>query len=79
MSKLPYVERPAGYTIGLTGECAYLWALFLANEADMSDDVVAYDKWKALAEQLTPAPGKPVPSIVHCSDLETELETYGVC
>jgi len=45
MSKVPYIERSYGDS-GLTGECAYLWALFLANEADMADDTFEYSKWK---------------------------------
>lgn len=75
MNKVPYVER--GYDdSGLTGECAYLWALFLANEADMEDDYIAYDKWKSTAEQLAPADGKPIPAVVHYADLEDAIARY---
>jgi hypothetical protein len=75
MSKVPYVERDyvGG---GLKGECAYLWALFLANEADMSGDVVAYDRYKALVDELAPKPGKAVPSSVHFAALEEAIEKY---
>ena len=65
MSKVPYIERSYGDS-GLTGECAYLWALFLANEADMEDDTFGYSKWKSLAEQLTPSEGKPMPATSLC-------------
>ena len=79
MSKVPYVERPMlwqGEGIGLTGECAYLWALFLANEADMSDDTFEYDKWKTMVDDLAPKSGKPPPAAVYCTDLEKALEQY---
>ena len=75
MSKIPYVER-AYCGMGLTGECAYVWACFLANEAGWSDDPVAYDKWKAMAETLQPKEGKPMPAAVHYSDLEDEISKY---
>jgi len=75
MSKVPFIERPYLGT-GLTGECAYLWALFLANEADMEDDYVAYDKFKAMAEQLTPQDGKPIPACVHYPALEEAIAKY---
>lgn len=75
MNKTPYVER-CTISGGLKGECAYLWCLFLANEADMRDDVVAFDKWKAMSEQLAPGIGKPVPSSVHIVDLEQEIEKW---
>ena len=75
MSKIPYVER-CKVSTGLKGECAYLWTLFLANEADMRDDYVAYDKWKAMSETLQPKPGRAVPSSVHIQDLENEIRKY---
>jgi len=75
MGKVPYVERDyiGG---GLKGECAYLWALFLANEADMSGDVVKYDRYKTIADDLAPKPGKPTPSSVHYVALEEAIEKY---
>jgi len=77
VSKVPYIERPY-LGVGLTGECAYLWACFLANEADMEDDYTAYDKFKAMAEQLAPKDGKPVPASVHYPALEEAIgECYG--
>ena len=75
MSKVPYIQRSYGGT-GLTGECAYLWALFLANEADMADDQVKYDKFKAMAETLTPKEGVAVPASVHYPALEEEISKY---
>jgi hypothetical protein len=79
MSKIPYVERPPGYTTGLTGECAYAWAVFLMNEADMNEDYLEYDTWKAAVESLKPAEGKPVAAIIHYAKLEEALEKYGFC
>lgn len=78
MSKVPYIERPFDWDTGLTGECAYLWALFLANEADMSDDYISYDKFKAIAEQLAPKEGRAIPTAVHIQKLEEAIENYGV-
>jgi len=75
MSKLPYIERPYSGT-GLTGECAFLWAVFLMNEADMEDDPISYDKWKACAETLQPKQGKPVPASVHYPALEQAIAKY---
>ena len=75
MSKVPYIERSYGDS-GLTGECAYLWALFLANEADMEDDTFGYSKWKSTAEQLAPADGKPMPAVVHYAELEDAIARY---
>lgn len=75
MSKVPYIERAYGGT-GLTGECAYFWALFLANEADMDGDPVKYDKFKAIAETLTPKAGVAVPASVHYPALEEEISKY---
>ena len=75
MSKVPYIERAYG-GMGLTGECAYLWAVFLANEADMADDIVNYDKFKAMAETLAPKAGVAVPASVHYPALEEEIIKY---
>jgi hypothetical protein len=73
--KLPPVER--GYDGGgLTGPCAYMWALFLRNEADMASDIVLFDKWTVLCEQLAPRQGVPQPSSVHCADLEDAIKQY---
>ena len=75
MGKLPPVERGSlGY--GLNGESAYVWALFLKNEADMEDDQIAYSKWTAVEEQLRPAPGKPMPASVHIATLEDAIKRY---
>jgi hypothetical protein len=77
MSKLPHVERPHEYTgVGLTGECAYLWAVFLANEADMADDPIAYDTYKTMVDQLKPKAGKPTPAAVYFADLEDAIARY---
>ena len=79
MSKVPHVERPLlwqGEGIGLTGECAYLWALFLSNEADMEDDTFAYAKWKTMVDELAPKQGKPIPVAVYYNDLEEAINQY---
>ena len=79
MSKVPHVERPLlwqGEGIGLTGECAYLWALFLSNEADMEDDTFAYAKWKTMVNELAPKQGKPIPVAVYYNDLEEAINQY---
>ena len=79
MSKVPYVERPTLWEnsdTGLTGECAYLWALFLANEADMEDDTFGYAKWKTMADELAPKNGKPRPAVVYYTDLEEAIVRY---
>lgn len=77
MNKVPYVERAYG-GVGLTGECAYLWALFLRNEADMEDDNISYSKWQAVVETLEPKTGKAVPASVHFADLEEAISKYNV-
>lgn len=79
MSKLPPVIRPYDSEIGLTGESAYLWALFLMNEADMNDDGLGYSTWKTLVDMLKPAKGKPITAAVYINDIEEALKTYGVC
>ena len=76
MAKVPYIERPFDWDTGLTGECAYLWALFLANEADMADDYISYDTFKGIAEQLAPKDGKAIPTAVHIQKLEEAIESY---
>ena len=75
MSKIPPVIR-SPMSGGLTGECAYLWAVFLANEADMRDDYIEYDTYKTIADQLTPKQGMPMPSSVHYPGLEEAIERY---
>lgn len=77
MSKIPYVERPPGYATGLTGECAYVWAVFLMNEADINEEYLEYDTWKATVESLQPAKGKAVPAVVHYAKLEEAICKYG--
>lgn len=75
MSKKPYIER-CPVSGGLTGECAYEWAVFLAEEADMADDIVSFDCFMAIAEQLKPKAGIPIAASVHYQDLEKALEVY---
>lgn len=76
MNKLPLVIRPYNSNIGLTGESAYEWACFIADEADIEGDFIRYDKFKAIAEQLAPMPGKPTPCSVVYQSLETAIKEY---
>jgi len=76
MGKAPLIVRPYDSDVGLTGESAYQWTLFLANEADLRDDYIAYDKWKSMAEGLAPKEGKPVPAAVHYPALEDAINQY---
>ena len=71
----PFIERDRMST-GLTGECAYVWCVWLANEADINGDYIAYDRWKHLADALKPKQGTPVPSSVHIADLEEEINKF---
>ena len=75
MNKKPYIERPYGDS-GLTGECAYLWALFLANEAEIDGHITNFDKFTAIAETLKPQAGKATPAAVHYSALEDAIKRY---
>jgi len=73
--KLPPVERES-FMGGLTGDSAYKWALFLAEEADMIGDVFGYSRFKSIAESLEPKPGKPRVSGFYCKDLEEAIEAW---
>ena len=70
--KVPSVQRDtiAG---GLTGESAYQWACFLADEADMINDTFGYSRFKSIADTLTSEP-KPVSFI--CKDLEEAIKAW---
>lgn len=70
--KLPSVQRDkiAG---GLTGESAYQWALFLADEADMIGDTFGYSRFKSIAETLT---SEPKPVSFRCKDLEEAIKAW---
>lgn len=71
--KIPSVQRNA-IAGGLTGESAYQWALFLAeNYLFDSNDPLLYDRFRSIAESLKPAPNKPVVASFHCKDLEKEI------
>jgi len=70
--KVPSVQRDtiAG---GLTGESAYQWACFLADEADMINDTFGYSRFKYIAETLT---SEPKPVSFHCKDLEEAIKAW---
>lgn len=73
--KLPSVQRD-GFTGGLTGESAYQWALFLADEADMINDTFGYSRFKSIAESLEPKEGKPTVAGFYCQDLEEAIKAW---
>jgi len=73
--KIPSVERES-FTGGLTGESAYRWALFLAEEADMINDSFGYSRFKSIAESLEPKPGMPRVSGFFCKDLEEAIKSW---
>lgn len=76
--RIPSVHRN-GLDDGLTGESAYKWAVFLAeNYLFDSDDPLLYDRFQAIAESLEPKPGKPVVASFHCRDLEKEIEKWTI-
>jgi len=62
---------------GLTGESAYKWAVFLAeNYLFDNNDPLLYDRFQSIAETLEPKPGKPVVASFHCKDLEEEIKKW---
>jgi hypothetical protein len=71
--KIPTVQRDM-ISGGLTGESAYKWALFIADEYSFdSDDPLLYDVFKSMAESLEPKPGKATVSSFHSNQLEKEI------
>lgn len=74
--KIPSVHRNE-LSGGLTGESAYKWAVFLAeNYLFDNDDPLLYDRFRSIAESLEPKPGKPVVASFHCKDLEKEIKKW---
>lgn len=73
--KLPSVQRDS-FMGGLTGESAYQWACFLADEADMMGDVFGYSRFKSIAESLEPKEGKASVSSFYCQDLEEAIKAW---
>jgi hypothetical protein len=71
--KIPTVHRCL-MTGALTGESAYKWAMFLADEYSFdSDDPLLYDVFKAMAESLEPKPGKASVASFTSHRLEKEI------
>ena len=70
--KLPSVQRDS-ISGGLTGESALQWACFLAEEADMINDVMGYSRFKSIAESLI---SEPKPVSFHCNDLEEAIKAW---
>lgn len=73
--KLPSVQRES-FMGGLTGDSAYQWALFLADESDMIGDTFGYSRFKSIAESLEPKPGKPSVAGFYCQDLEEAIKAW---
>jgi len=74
--KLPSVER-SRLSGGLTGDSAYKWAVFLAeNYLFDNDDPLLYDRFRSIAESLEPKKGKPVVASFHCRDLEEAIQKW---
>ena len=74
--KRPPIERQYDNTM-LTAESAYLWAVFLRNEADMCDDLEQFDTFATIAEQLRPiATNMQRKAYVHYQELEQAMERY---
>lgn len=73
--KLPKIERGAdGLT--LTAESAYMWALFLKDEADMSDDIEKFDTFASIAHQLSGYVQSKMQVYVRYAELEKTIEGY---
>ena len=71
--KIPTVQR-CQMTGALTGESAYKWAKFIADEYLFDpDNPLMYDVFKAMAESLEPKKGKPVVASFHSKRLEKEI------
>jgi len=71
--KIPTVQR-CPLNGGLTGESAYKWALFIADEYSFdSDDPLLYDVFKSMAESLEPLKGKATVASFHSNKLEKEI------
>ena len=71
--KIPSVHRCA-MTGALTGESAYKWAKFIAEEYLFDpDNPLMYDVFKAMAESLEPKPGKASVASFTSNRLEKEI------
>ena len=74
--KIPTVQRSV-ISGGLTGDSAYKWAKFLAEEYEFhSDDPLLYDSFTAMAESLKPVKGKPVVASFSSRLLEKHIELW---
>lgn len=76
MSRIPAVQR-CSISGGLTGESAYKWAKFIADEYLFDpDNPLMYDVFTSMAESLEPKKGKPVVSSFHSNRLEQEISKW---
>ena len=74
--KIPTVHRDA-LNGGLTGESAYKWAKFLADEYSFdADDPLLYDRFKSMEESLEPKDGKAVVASFSSRLLEEHIEKW---
>lgn len=75
-SRIPTTVR-CPVTGGLTGESAFKWCCFLAEEYLFDyDDPLLYDTFSAMAESLKPADGKAQVASYHSKRLENEIEKW---
>jgi len=74
--KIPSVHR-CTVTGGLTGESAYKWAKFIAEEYLFDpDNHLLYDTFTAMAESLEPKKGKAVVASFTSKRLEDEIAKW---
>lgn len=74
--KIPTVHRDA-LNGGLTGDSAYKWALFVADEYLFDPEHhLLYDTFTAMAQSLKPAKGKAQVASFHSQALEAEIEKW---
>ena len=77
--KIPTVQR-CPLNGGLTGESAYKWAVFVAEQHLFdSDDPLLYDVFQSMAESLAPAKGKALVASFHSNTLEQEILKWTQC
>lgn len=74
--KIPTVHR-CPINGGLTGESAYKWARFIADEYLFDpDNHLLYDTFTVMAESLRPVEGKASAASFHSLMLEQEIEKW---
>jgi hypothetical protein len=75
-NKIPTVHR-CPINGGLTGESAYKWARFVADEYLFDpDNHLLYDTYTVMAEGLRPVKGKPTAASFNSAMLEKEIAKW---